>query len=422
MTDLFGSYSHSLDAVEWHPTRTAAVDRLRVFIPNAGRAYAANRNFDLGADDRSNISALSPWLRHRLITEWDVLSATLSAHGYNAADKFIQEVFWRGYFKGWLQHRPQVWRRYQKDVVAYTEQLNADHVLRERYERARQGQTGIDAFDHWAQELPATGYLHNHARMWFASIWIYTLELPWQLGADFFTQHLLDWDPASNTLSWRWVAGLHTAGKTYLARPNNIARYTNGRFNPAGQLATDAPSLSEEPIQGPVQLSTLTDKPKADGPCVLLITEEDAHFDPLDFQKCEIAGVIALSNVTGRSPHQISKPSKDFTTQVLAEAVQRTSLELSVIHFKAFDIHNWAAPLSDFAMECGVKDIVVLAPPTGPTQDALSKAMPTLNANGLSLHQYQRQYDQLVWPHAKKGFFGLKKQVPTILSTLGLND
>jgi deoxyribodipyrimidine photo-lyase len=65
------------------------------------------------------------------------------------------------------------------------------------------------------QELVETGYLHNHARMWFASIWIFTLRLPWELGADFFLRHLLDGDAASNTLSWRWVAGLHTKGKHY---------------------------------------------------------------------------------------------------------------------------------------------------------------------------------------------------------------
>ena len=70
--------------------------------------------------------------------------------------------------------------------------------------------------------------------MWFASIWIFSLGLPWTLGADFFLRHLVDGDPASNTLSWRWVAGLHTRGKTYAARAENIARYTEGRFHPQG--------------------------------------------------------------------------------------------------------------------------------------------------------------------------------------------
>ena len=62
--------------------------------------------------------------------------------------------------------------------------------------------------------------MHNHVRMWFASIWIFTLNLPWQLGADFFMQHLLDGDPASNTLSWRWVAGIPVS-YTHLTLPTS---------------------------------------------------------------------------------------------------------------------------------------------------------------------------------------------------------
>ncbi|BAU31831.1 deoxyribodipyrimidine photo-lyase [Microcella alkaliphila] len=81
--------------------------------------------------------------------------------------------------------------------------------------------------------------------MWFASIWIFTLRLPWQLGADVFLRNLLDGDPASNTLSWRWVAGLQTRGKTYQATADNIARFTDGRYRPRG-LATTA-----EPLDGP---------------------------------------------------------------------------------------------------------------------------------------------------------------------------
>ena len=59
--------------------------------------------------------------------------------------------------------------------------------------------------------------------MWFASIWIFTLELPWQLGAEFFMQHLYDGDAASNTLGWRWVAGVQTQGKHYLASEWNLS-------------------------------------------------------------------------------------------------------------------------------------------------------------------------------------------------------
>ncbi len=74
---------------------------------------------------------------------------------------------------------------------------------------------------------------------------MFTLGLPWALGADFFMRNLLDGDPASNTLSWRWVAGLHTRGRAYAARTENIARYTQGRFNPKGLNERPQP-LDEE--------------------------------------------------------------------------------------------------------------------------------------------------------------------------------
>ena len=68
--------------------------------------------------------------------------------------------------------------------------------------------------------------------MWFASIWIFTLNLPWQLGANFFMKHLYDGDAASNTLSWRWVAGLQTIGKHQVATSSNISKFTNGKYRP----------------------------------------------------------------------------------------------------------------------------------------------------------------------------------------------
>ena len=92
------------------------------------------------------------------------------------------------------------------------------------------GKTGIDCFDTWIEELRENNYLHNHSRMWFASIWIFTLGLPWQLGARLFMKHLLDGDASSNTLSWRWVAGMHTNKKPYLASKENIDKYTVNRF------------------------------------------------------------------------------------------------------------------------------------------------------------------------------------------------
>jgi len=214
-------------AQSFPPTREAGRARLDAFVPNAGARYAARRNFDFGPGDRSNVSMLSPYLRRRMVLEAETVDAVHERFAPSTVEKFVQEVFWRTYWKGWLEHRPAVWRDYLEAVRRDRDGLSTDE--RADYERAFDAATGIDAFDAWARELVETGLLHNHARMWFASIWIFTLRLPWSLGADFFLRHLVDGDPASNTLSWRWVAGLHTRGKHYLARAANIRKYKIGR-------------------------------------------------------------------------------------------------------------------------------------------------------------------------------------------------
>jgi deoxyribodipyrimidine photo-lyase len=142
-------------------------------------------------------------------------------------------------------------------------------------------------------ELIAIGWIHNHARMWFASIWIFTLGLPWQLGADFFYKHLIDADPASNTLSWRWVAGLQTRGKHYLARAANIRDNTNGRFDPAGQLNERAEPLTE--TAPTADLQPLRPRARANERRVaLLLTVEDLHPESWDFD-AEVIACAALA-------------------------------------------------------------------------------------------------------------------------------
>ena len=213
---------------------------LKRFLPQAGSNYARGRNFVPGV-----VSGLSPYVRHRLITEAEIVGAVLQQHSLEEAEKFIQEICWRTYWKGWLEMRPKVWSEYLQELRTLRARMAEDPDLDDRVQKAERGMTGIGCLDAWANELRQTGHLHNHVRMWFASIWVHTLRLPWQLGADFFMRHLLDGDPASNTLSWRWVCGLQTQGKVYQATADNIERFTNGHYAPHGLLAKDVPLLSE---------------------------------------------------------------------------------------------------------------------------------------------------------------------------------
>ncbi|TWI90087.1 deoxyribodipyrimidine photo-lyase [Roseibium hamelinense] len=402
------------------PTRRAAEARLQAFLPSAGKAYASKRNYDFGPDDRSNISALSPYIRHRLLLEQEVLKATLVKHSPSSAEKFIQEVFWRGYFKGWLEHRPDAWTRYRADVQHLARQLEDHGGLRKAYEQAVSGATGIDCFDAWAHELVETGYLHNHARMWFASIWIFTLGLPWQLGADFFYRHLLDGDPASNTLSWRWVGGLHTKGKTYQARASNIDTYTASRFSYPQGLAPSAPPLDEEPLgpRVPIRLADMV--PDTDSPALLLITEEDCHPHTWQLGGARPVAATGLLATSKRSPLEMGEKASAFAFGAVNEGLEQAQQVFGIECSGPKSSDDWAASLIEAAAAANTETIVTAFAAIGPVQDQLEGAKPHLEAAGIRLIQVRRPYDDLTWPHATAGFFKLKTKIPKILEGLGL--
>ena len=203
-------------------SRTEALDKLNKFIDSDISNYNTKRNFDFGVSNRTNVSCLSPYITHRLITEYETAKLVLKKCPYQKVDKFIQEIFWRIYWKGWLELRPKVWTDFIDDLKTIKEEEN--------YLKAINGDTEIKCFNDWVNELKNFSYLHNHTRMLFASFWIFTLGLPWQKGAEFFMKHLLDGDAASNTLSWRWVAGIQTKGKNYLAQSWNISKFTNNKY------------------------------------------------------------------------------------------------------------------------------------------------------------------------------------------------
>lgn len=398
--------------MEWIPTRAAGLARLADFVPQAGRAYAERRNLDLGPQDRSNVSALSPWLRRRLITENEVVAAVLARHSHAEGEMFIQEVAWRTYWKGWLELRPDLLVRFNAERIALKAELERDSGLARRFARATQGETGIACFDAWVAELRELGWLHNHARMWFASVWIFTLGLPWQLGADFFYKHLLDADPASNTLSWRWVAGLHTQGKHYLARAENIARNTGGRFAPHGQLNEAAGPLVEN--LPPLPVTPLAPAaPPPTGPCALLLTEEDLHPESWDLAG-EVRAIAMLPSATVAAP---DSPAAQFSQGALADAARRASAHFGVPcpPVAATDLPAWLAAHN-------LKALVTAQAPVGLVAWQLRDLAPALAAQGASLVQLRRPWDEALWPLATAGFFKLKTKLPQMPARLGLAE
>ena len=398
------------------PMRAAGLARLAEFLPAAGRAYANRRNTDHGPDDRGNVSILSPYLRHRLVTEREVLDRVLRRHSLEAAEKFVQEVFWRGYFKGHLETRPEIWSRYQAALSGQQAAVGEGGGFARAYRKAVEGRTGIDCFDAWVEELRETGYLHNHTRMWLASIWIFTLRLPWELGADFTFRHFIDGDPASNTLSWRWVGGLHTRGKTYLARPDNIAEHTGGRFRPKG-LAREAIALDEPPLPAAKPARPADDAAPA-GPALLLLTEEDLHPESLPLASAEIRGILACHATAARSAFAVSDLALAFAQGAMADAATRAST-----HFGVEAEPLQALRADDLARRCralGVERILTAYAPVGPMGEEFARLRPALARSGIALTEIRRGEDSLVWPHATKGFFGLRERIPDLVAKLGI--
>ncbi len=400
-------------------TRQEGLRRLDAFTTDGVQRYAKTRNFDFGPHDRSNVSVLSPYIRHRLLREEEVIASTRARHPDDATRKFIEEVFWRAYFKGWLQHHPTVWAAYRADTKKLVAELEDGGELCERFISATEGNTGIDCFDAWAKELTTTGYLHNHARMWFASIWVFTLELPWQLGADFFLRNLLDGDPASNTLSWRWVSGLHTKGKTYLARVSNISNYTEGRFNPQGLLATEATPLQEERSH-PTIAPSLPDTEIPDGRFGLLMTEDDLGATELLGGKTP-AAILGIAAPRLRSVLPIGTEAHSFATNAVRQAVDAAASELEV-DGRYTEADEWSATLVEWATQHHLETIVTPYIPVGPVYDALSDAKDSLSDFGIRLVLPVRRYDRETWPYADRGYFKLKKKIDTILERLDLDN
>ena len=397
-----------MNSLNFPPTRGDALSRLSQFVPHAGSAYASGRNTDPGPEARGAVSKLSPYVRHRLISEQEIVAAVLSQQSLQSAEKYVQEVLWRTYWKGWLEMRPSVWTRFIEERDRQREMFpNARAIA-----SAEAGLTGIEGFDDWARELVAIGYLHNHARMWFASIWIFTLRLPWALGADFFMRHLIDADAASNTLSWRWVAGLQTVGKTYLATTENITRYTNGRFAPKG-LAHEAFVIHEAPLPA---VQPLPELPPCDtkNPALLLVTSDDLSPESwLTADRPIVSTVIAADNDS-----KPESPAIKFLAGAIADTEARASAHFG---FPARQLDAISADgLIGAARAANVSQIITAYAPTGPIADQLTYLTRILAQEGIAVHQVRRDWDSRFWPYAKKGFFPFKETIPDVLRNMGI--
>ena len=372
-------------------SRAKAVDQLNNFIEQNLADYSKLRNFDFGPDNRSNISCLSPYITHGIINELEVINKSLKKFSFVKNEKFIQEVMWRVYWKGWLELRPNVW----SDYLIELDKLRNEFKNDQNYLNVIEGKTNIECFNQWVNELKENNYLHNHTRMWFASIWIFTLELPWQLGAEFFMQHLYDGDTASNTLGWRWVAGVQTQGKHYLASEWNINKFTNNRFqniklneNASPKISNKSYPLIKRNFNNPQNLEEKS----------LLIFENNLSFEITDFHENNFKKIYIISNKNENRSIKLSEKLVKFKSLLMKDQEQRLkdkSIDCEVI---------------DISEVKNIENYYSLYPTVGENLDYL-------NSNNIKMVFLYRNLDQLSWQYCNKGFFNFKNYIPKIISS-----
>ena len=373
-------------------SRKEALKTLDSYIEKDISNYSTQRNFDFGPHNRRNISCLSPYITHRLITEFETAKTILSKRPYQKVEKFIQEIFWRIYWKGWLELRPKVWSDFLEDVKSLKEDEN--------YINAINAKTNIDCFNDWVQELKDYNYLHNHTRMLFASIWIFTLGLPWQKGAEFFMKYLLDGDAASNTLSWRWVAGIQTKGKNYIAQNWNISKFTNNKYKNT--------NLKENP------------KP--------IIDQREYKILPIEFKNNEkkFENLIVFDNETNPNFLTLEKYKKIY---YILLTLDERELKLSdqVLKYKKTLIENQIKDLNTdiefidgnkfIELSNNINNFDVIYPCVGENMSFLERI---IEKNNLGVNYIVRDEDKFCWQFSNKGYFNFKSNIPKILSKFKL--
>ena len=378
--------------MNFEASRAKALDKLNYFVENNLSEYSKLRNFDYGPDNRSNISCLSPYITHGIISEKEVIKKSLNKFSFSKNEKFIQEVLWRTYWKGWLELRPSVWT----DFLIELKKIKEDFQNNQTYKNAIEGKTNIECFNYWINELKENNYLHNHTRMWFASIWIFTLNLPWQLGAEFFMQHLYDGDAASNTLGWRWVAGVQTQGKHYLASEWNIKKFTNNRFSNIKLNENAPPKISEK------KYSILKQdfiNPENIDQNNLIIFENNLCFETSDFQNNKFKKFYLISNKNENRCIKLSEKVLKFKSSLIQDQEER---------FKNQSIDCEVIDISEIKK---IEKAVGLYPTIGENLDYL-------NSNTFKINFLYRELDQNSWQYCNKGFFNFKNYIPKIISTL----
>jgi len=379
--------------MKFETTRQGALNKLDHFIENEIANYNFKRNFDLGPKKRENVSCLSPYITHRLINEYETVKTVLKKYPYQKVEKYIQEVFWRVYWKGWLELRPKVWTDFVEDLKIIEDD--------EKLDQAKNGKTEIECFNDWVKELKEFNYLHNHTRMWFASIWIFTLKLPWQKGAEFFLRHLYDGDAASNTLGWRWVAGIQTKGKNYVAQSWNIEKFTNNRYQKIKLNDNAVPLIDSREYKLNQIDNDQNNLPSKN----LIFFENDLNLEKFNLDNYQNIYSILLDNEYRKI--KLDGKVLEFKKKLIANTIKTFSKNIKLISNSSyFDLLNEK------------KDFDVIYPSIGENKSFLNNLIKKAD---LKINFLKDERDIFCWKFSNKGYFNFKSNIPKIIASFKLS-
>ena len=374
-------------------TRDGALKKLDNFIENEIINYNSKRNFDFGPKERKNVSCLSPYITHRLITEYETVERVLKKRPYQKVEKYVQEIFWRIYWKGWLELRPKVWTDFTEDL----KNIKDD----EKIQQAVNGKTQISCFNDWVNEIKEFNYLHNHTRMWFASIWIFTLKLPWQKGAEFFLKYLLDGDAASNTLSWRWVAGLQTKGKNYSAQSWNIEKFTNNKYKNIRLVENPIP-LQDKREYKLTEIENFNNSEKVRN---LIFFENDLNLENYNLNNYQNIYCLLLEN--DKRKIKLDQKVLDFKRIIIKNHLKTLSKDTKFLeNSQNLDILD------------GVKELDVIYPSIGENLSFIKRLNKTKD---IKFRFLKNEKDLFCWNFSNKGYFNFKSNIPKIITKFKLS-
>ena len=380
---------------------------LSKYLPKTGSYYSSKRNYSYDFENKvHSTSLLSPYIRYRLVSEEDIIKKVLSIHPFFKVEKFIQEIFWRTYWKGWLEQREEVYDDYLSEKNFLLQEYN----INTEYQKVINGKTKIDFFNNWVSNLKEDGYLHNHVRMWFASLWIFTFNLPWQLGANFFMENLLDGDPASNTLSWRWVAGLQTKGKHYLARKDNISKFSNININSKICINENATCKIEEKEYKIKEINFTYQNHLISN--AILIPSDELNFIQNNSYKFKY--IFSGLPIDEYNDHNFSKNVKKHLKNIITSNFEDNEFYKHI----SYDIHfdNYHQNFREWIKKNNIQNVCIPYVAKGNWRAIIEKLIK--NNPSINFVYLHREYDKEAWKYSKKGFFNFKKHIPELITKI----